>query len=89
MAARSRPIGLGNVFFAEGKFAAAETAYRKALAIKPDEADVWNNLAYALARQGRKKDAIEAARRAVATAAGDKAPFEQTLAELSGQTSAP
>ena len=82
-------FGLGNVFFAEEKFAAAETAYRKALAIKPDEADVWNNLAYALARQGRKKDAIEAARRAVASAPGDKAPFEQTLAEISGQTPAP
>ncbi|HKJ73938.1 MAG TPA: PA2778 family cysteine peptidase [Alphaproteobacteria bacterium] len=82
-------FGLGNVRFAEKQFAAAEQAYRHALAIKPDEAGVWNNLAYALARQGRKTDAIEAARRAVAAAPDDKAAYKQTLAELSGQTPPP
>ena len=76
-------FGLGNVLFAQNEFAAAEAAYRQALAIRPEEADIWNNLAYALAHQGRKHDAIEAARRAVASASGDKKAFQQTLAELS------
>ena len=77
-------FGLGNMLFARNEFTAAEAAYRDALAIKPEEADVWNNLAYALARQGRRQDAIDAARHAVSSASGDKKAYRQTLAELSG-----
>lgn len=81
-------FGLGNVQYAQTDYSAAERAYRKALAIAPDQADIWNNLAYALAAQGRKTDAIEAARKAVSTAS-NKAPFERTLAELSDTTPSP
>ena len=78
-------FGLGNVRFSTGDYAAAESAYRQAITIKPGEPNIWNNLAYALARQGKSAQAIEAARRAVAAAPDDKTAFERTLAELSGK----
>jgi tetratricopeptide (TPR) repeat protein len=81
-------FGLGNVHFARAQYRAAEQAYRRALAIKPDEPNVWNNLAYALARQGHRSDALRAAHNAIA-AATDKAPFERTLAELSSAAATP
>ena len=56
--------GAGNTAYALGEFANAEAAYRKALEIDPERADLWNNLAYALARQGRHEAALEAIFRA-------------------------
>jgi tetratricopeptide (TPR) repeat protein len=78
-------FGLGNLQFANGAYPAAEQAFRRALAIKPGEADIWNNLAYALAGQGKSTEAVKAARQAVAEAPGDKAVFERTLAELTDE----
>lgn len=58
--------GLGNTAYARGEFSRAEAAYRDALEIDPARAEVWNNLAYALAQQGRHESSLDAIRRALA-----------------------
>lgn len=58
--------GVGNTAFALGDFDTAESAYRAALDLEPERADVWNNLAYALAAQGRYQAAGEAIQQALA-----------------------
>ncbi len=57
--------GAGNAAYALGEFSAAEAAYRNALEIDATRADVWNNLAYALAQQGRHEASLEAIERAL------------------------
>lgn len=74
-------FGLGNIHLADGDAAAAETAYRKAIAIRPKDPRFWNNLAYALDRRGDHDAAIKAAERAVRLAGDDKT-YADTLHEL-------
>ena len=57
--------GLGNTFYAMGEFVDAEAAYRSALMIDPQKAEVWNNLAYTLAQLGRHESSIDAIGRAL------------------------
>lgn len=57
--------GFANTAYALGDFGAAVAAYRAALALDPERADIWNNLAYALAAQGRREDSLAAIRRAL------------------------
>jgi tetratricopeptide (TPR) repeat protein len=52
--------GLGNTSYALRDYAAAESAYRAALAIAPGKAELWNNLAFALAQLGRRQASLEA-----------------------------
>ena len=74
--------GLGNTHFALGDFEAAETAYRAALARDPNRAGLWNNLAYALARQGLRDASLEAVGRAMAIEPQNP-DYRESLAELS------
>jgi tetratricopeptide (TPR) repeat protein len=76
-------LGLGNSLFASDEFVSAERAYRTALALHPEAADVWNNLAYALARQGRSQDAVRAAHRALDLGGLRLDAYRNTLRELS------
>ena len=73
--------GVGNTAFAFGDFDAAESAYRAALQLEPDRADVWNNLAYALAGQGRYEAATEAIQQALALDP-DNQNFQESYNEL-------
>jgi tetratricopeptide (TPR) repeat protein len=57
--------GLGNSYYAMGEFVAAEAAYRSALMIDPQKAEVWNNLAYTLTQLGRHESSIDAIGRAL------------------------
>ncbi len=57
--------GLANSAYAMGQFAEAESAYRAALQIDSQKAEVWNNLAYTLAQLGRYEAAIDAINRAL------------------------
>jgi tetratricopeptide (TPR) repeat protein len=57
--------GLGNSAYAMGEFAAAEQAYRAALMIDPQKAEVWNNLAYVLAQSGEPEASMAAISRAL------------------------
>ncbi len=75
-------IGLGNSSYALGDLAAAEAAFRLASVLHPANPAAWNNLAHVLGRLGRTAEAIAAARRAIDLAAGDGAPYRETLREL-------
>ena len=76
-------MGLGNTRYALKDSGAAESAYRKAIAVRPASPQAWNNLAYALMALGRRPEAIAAAERAVALAGTDARPYRETLQELS------
>ena len=76
-------MGLGNTRYALQEFAPAEAAYRSAIGLRPDGPQAWNNLAYALAGQGRRAEAIAAAERAVALGGAEADPYRATLQELS------
>ena len=51
---------MGNALKDQGKLDEAIEAYNKALAIKPDNADAYNNMGNALQEQGKLEEAIEA-----------------------------
>lgn len=76
-------IGLGNAQYVLEDHAAAEKAYRRAIAVRPAAAEAWNNLAYALSGQGRRAEAIAAAERAVALGGEAAEQYRETLLELS------
>jgi hypothetical protein len=75
-------MGLGNSFYALGNLPGAENAFREAVKIHPDAADAYNNLAQVLFEQGRKQEALDAARRAVALGGPMSAVYESTLKEI-------
>jgi tetratricopeptide (TPR) repeat protein len=68
--------GAGNSAFALGAFAAADTAYRQALALDPDNVLLMNNLAAALGEQGCRAEAL-----AVVDCALGQQPDSQVLEE--------
>ena len=76
-------MGLGNSRYTLRDFAGAERAFRSAIGLRPDGPQAWNNLAYALAEQNRRKDAIAAAERAVALGGAEAEQYRATLQELS------
>lgn len=78
-------MGLGNARFALQDFVGAERAFRAALERRAEAGDAWNNLAYALARQGRRDEALAAARKAVAIGGRRVDAYRETLRELSGE----
>src|SRR5262249_7234788 len=58
-------IDRGNALFREGKNAAAEAAYRKAVELRPIHAIAHYNLANTLSAQARYREAEEAYRKAI------------------------
>jgi tetratricopeptide (TPR) repeat protein len=76
-------IGLGNTEYKLNRFAEAETAFRDALLINDRNAAAWNNLANALARQGRNEEAMQAARKAVTLGGDNSEIYKNTLNEIS------
>lgn len=76
-------LGLGNARYQQEKYHGAERAFRAAIEREPRNADAWNNLAYTLAKQGRRADAIAAARKAVAFGTPKNATYRDTLNEVS------
>ena len=51
-------VGMGDVFVQSGRPAEAEEQYLAVLKVQPNDAEVRNNLAYALAQQGRIDEAV-------------------------------
>jgi tetratricopeptide (TPR) repeat protein len=74
-------IGLGNTAYALGEYTDAAKAYRKALQIDPDKAEVWNNLAYALAQIGERDLSLAAIAQAIELDP-DNQNFRDSRAEL-------
>jgi tetratricopeptide (TPR) repeat protein len=75
-------IGLGNSTYMLGDLNSTETVLRRAVSLHPDSGAAWNNLADVLLRQGRKDEALDAARRAVALGGPGKDTFQKTLEEI-------
>jgi len=75
-------IGLGNVSYHLGELAQAEHALRRAVTVRPERAEAWNNLAYVLAAGGRKKAALYAAQQAIDISGDSDGPYHQTKKEL-------
>jgi len=76
-------LGEGNARYALNDYKGAESAYRESIRRDPQQADAWNNLAYALHKQGRRSDAIAAAQNAVTRATYNQALYADTLADVS------
>jgi len=76
-------MGEANALLALRNYRAAEQGYRQVLALDPNMAEAWNNLAYALHFQGRHADAVNAAERAVTIAGDWDENYMDTLRELS------
>ncbi|MGQ0526258.1 MAG: PA2778 family cysteine peptidase [Betaproteobacteria bacterium] len=72
-------MGLGNTAYAAKDLATAEREFRKAALDHPDAADAWNNLATVLHETGRKSEALDAARRAIALGGARLPQYERTL----------
>jgi hypothetical protein len=78
-------MALGNAELAAGHSEPASRAFRRALALQPDAADAWNNLAYSLHAEGCAQFALQAVTCAVQLAPANGA-FQESLQELSGST---
>ena len=76
-------MGLGNVQYKMGDLRSSETAFRRAITTQPDRAEAWNNLAYVLAAEGRREEAIRAAQKAVGLSNDTDGPYHDTLRDLS------
>ncbi len=58
-------IQIGNGFLEEGRYARAAEQYRRAIGLAPQNATAWYNLACALSRLEKIKQAVKALRKAV------------------------
>jgi tetratricopeptide (TPR) repeat protein len=75
-------IGIGNCYYALGELENAETAYRNIIRLHPESGSAFNNLAQILFEQGRKKEALAAARKAVSLGGPLSSVYQKTLEEI-------
>jgi tetratricopeptide (TPR) repeat protein len=75
-------MGLGNTAYALGHLAEAETAFRRATAAHPLAGAAFNNLAQALADQGKLDAALDAAHEAVKLGGATLPVAQATLEEI-------
>lgn len=75
-------MGLGNSRYALGDLKGAEEAFRAAVRYHPDRGAAYNNLAQVLFEQGRREEALEAAKKAVSLGGTMKEVYEKTLEEI-------
>jgi tetratricopeptide (TPR) repeat protein len=75
-------MGLGNSYYALGDLKNSEAAFRQATESHPHEGAAFNNLAHVLLAQGRRQDALDAARQAVALGGPHQSVFRKTLEEI-------
>ena len=78
-------VNLGNVTSGQGQEADAERAFRRALALAPEDPDALNNLAWLLLQRGSELDEAELLARTAASRPGpDRALALDTLARIQG-----
>jgi len=77
-------FAIGNRAFETGDYEKARAAYREAVMHDETAAEAWNNLALALSHLGRRDEALDAARRAVAVGGADAGRYRATLDEIEG-----
>jgi len=75
-------LGLGNTAYALHDPAAAAQAYQRAVAVQPDFADAWNNLAQTRLELGQLQAARDAIARAVALGGSRLAQYQELQAQI-------
>jgi tetratricopeptide (TPR) repeat protein len=75
-------MGLGNSRYAQKNLKGAEEAFRAATRATPEAGVAFNNLAHVLAERGRREEALQAARKAVALGGPQQSIFSETLKEI-------
>ncbi len=78
----SAHIGLSNSFYAQGDLISAEKVLRKTTHLFPNKGAAYNNLAQVLWEQGKKQEAVKAARRAVVLGGPLVEHYQKTLDEI-------
>lgn len=73
--------GLGNTAYALDNFVMSEQAYQQGLDLSPQSHQLWNNLAYAQARLGKKQASMAAISQAIQLAP-DNQNYQDSLEEL-------
>jgi tetratricopeptide (TPR) repeat protein len=79
-------IGLSNSYYAQGDLESARKVLQKTTLHFPGEGVAFNNLAHVLWKQGKKQEAIKAARRAVMLGGPHIEKYQQTLEEIQSDT---
>ena len=74
-------MALGNAEFSAGNYSKAITVYQRELTLRPKNATIWNNLAYAFAANHCKKQALKSIHRAKQLSPND-ANIQQSLLEI-------
>ncbi len=77
-------LALGNAQYARGALAEAAYAHAAATDFARDPGPAWNNLAQVLGELGRREDALQAIRRAIALGGPRLPAYLETLEELEG-----
>jgi len=77
-------IGIGNCHYALGGLENAEEALRKAIRLHPKSGPAFNNLAQIFFEQGRKQEALAAAKKAVSLGGPMSSVYQKTLEEIEG-----
>jgi len=77
-------IGIGNCYYALGELEKAEAVLRKAIRFHPKSGPAFNNLAQIFLEQGRKQEALEAAKKAVSLGGPMRSAYQETLEEIEG-----
>jgi len=75
-------IGLGNSYYVLGDLESAEAAFREVTRRFPTNGMAYNNLAQVLWEQGNRKEALEAARKAVDLGGPLVEEYRRTLKEI-------
>lgn len=75
-------VGLGNSRYARQDYAGAAMAFSQAIALRPDNGPVLNNLALALAASGRRQEALAVIRQAVELGGELREEFMRTRQEI-------
>jgi tetratricopeptide (TPR) repeat protein len=75
-------IGMGNCYYALGELENAERALREAIRLHPKSGPAFNNLAQIFFEQGRKQEALEAAKKAVSLGGPMRSVYQKTLEEI-------
>jgi tetratricopeptide (TPR) repeat protein len=77
-------IGIGNCYYALGELENAEKVLRKAIRLHPTSGPAFNNLAQIFFEQGRKPEALAAAKKAVFLGGPMSSVYQKTLDEIGG-----
>ena len=79
-------IGLSNSYYALGELKSAEEVLQKTTRDFPERGDAFNNLAYVLWKQGKREEALRAARHAVRLGGPNVVEYMKTLEEIQADT---